>query len=231
MNKQDELKKLAAETAAKEVKDGMIVGLGTGSTAYFATKYLADQRINFTGVPTSVATEELARELCVPLRNPGEVSHIDIVIDGADEALETGEMIKGGGGALLREKIIANMAKRCLYVMDQSKLVPYLGKFPLPLEVNIFGHDVVMKQLVEWGYDPKLRLKKNEPYETENNNYIIDCHMKKIADPAAMEKELNMIPGVVENGLFVNIATELFIAGEQEVRHITLNAEKKSSSF
>jgi len=222
MKKQEELKKIAAETAAKEIKEGMVVGLGTGSTANYATKYIADQGLNITGVPTSVATEKLANELGIELKFPEDVTRIDILIDGADEVLKTGEMIKGGGGALLREKIIASQSDRLLYVMDLSKFVTQLGKFPLPLEVNIFGHEVVLRELSRRGYNPELRKKDGDIYETENHNYIVDCHMGIIEDPTALEAELNLIPGVVENGLFISVATELFIAGSNDVRHIKL---------
>jgi ribose 5-phosphate isomerase A len=219
---QEALKKIAAEAAAKEVQDGMIVALGTGSTAFYATDYLGKSGVKITGVPTSVATEKLAIELGIPLKMPGEVERIDILIDGADEVLETGEMIKGGGGALLREKIIASQSKRLLYVVDESKFVTQLGQFPLPLEVNIFGHEVVMRELAARGYAPALRKKDGKIYETENHNYIVDCSMQAIEKPAALEAELNLIPGVVENGLFINRATELFIASASEVKHIKL---------
>ena len=201
----------------------MLVALGTGSTAYYATKYLGESGVKITGVPTSVATEKLATELGIPLKDPGEVDRIDILIDGADEILETGEMIKGGGGALLREKIIASLADRLLYVMDESKFVQHLGKFPLPVEVNIFGYQVAFRELERRGYNPVLRMKDGKPYETENYNYILDCHIGKIEDPAAMEIELNIIPGVVENGLFIDVATEFYIAGSTDVRHIKIN--------
>jgi ribose 5-phosphate isomerase A len=147
------------------------------------------------------------------LKQPGEVEALDILIDGADECDGQGRMIKGGGGALLREKLLATLARRRLYVMDASKKVEVLGRFPLPVEVVPFACEVVKKQLEKRGFKPVLRQKEGGVYETDNGNYILDCHGLKIDNPFELQDFLKSLVGVVEQGLFLNAATEIYVAG------------------
>jgi ribose 5-phosphate isomerase A len=202
-------KKIVGEKAAEYVKEGMIVGLGTGSTVFYTIHKLGEmvsKGLSIKGIPTSVQTEELARELGIPLVNFSEVEQIDIAIDGADEVDTNLDLIKGGGGALLREKIIARAANTFVVVADSSKVVEKLGRFPLPIEVVPFGYEMTMKHIKSLGIDPNLRQSNNQPYKTDNGNYIFDCRFSNVFHTAELERELNMIPGVVENGLFVQMA-------------------------
>ncbi|TWI58086.1 ribose-5-phosphate isomerase RpiA [Halalkalibacter nanhaiisediminis] len=202
-------KKLVGEKAAEFVKDGMIVGLGTGSTVYYTILKLGERvkkGLSIKGVPTSIQTEKLARECGIPLTNFREIEQIDLDIDGADEVSSELDLIKGGGGALLREKIIAKAAKQCIIVADSSKMVKQLGEFRLPVEVTPFGCEMTEKHIRTLGFLTELRLSTDEPFVTDNGNYIFDCSYTKGYDPKKIEQELNMIPGVVENGLFVGMA-------------------------
>ncbi|MBS4201785.1 ribose-5-phosphate isomerase RpiA [Bacillus sp. FJAT-49732] len=207
-------KKLAGEKAIEFVKNDMIVGLGTGSTVYWAILKiggLVKQGLRIKGVPTSIQTEQLANELGIPLVGLSSINQIDLTIDGADEANEEFELIKGGGGALLREKMVASISKRMVVVMDETKYVPNLGKFPLPVEITQFGWEMTRRQISALGCEPALRLKDNIPFITDNGNYILDCHFGEILDANKLNQTLNMIPGVVENGLFVNMADTMVI--------------------
>lgn len=202
-------KKIVGEKAAEYVKEGMIVGLGTGSTVFYTIHKLGEmvsKGLSIKGIPTSVQTEVLARELGIPLVNFSEVEHIDIAIDGADEVDANLDLIKGGGGALLREKIIARAAKAFVVVADSSKVVEKLGGFPLPIEVVPFGYEMTMRHIKSLGIEPVLRESNNQPYKTDNGNYIFDCRFSIDFHASELERELNMIPGVVENGLFVQMA-------------------------
>lgn len=216
----DDAKRRAGEEAVKLVEDGMLVGLGTGSTAYWAIMEIGrrvKEGLTITAVPTSVRSEELARSLGIPLVPLDGIAPggIDLTIDGADEADRDLNLIKGGGGALLREKIIAAHSKRLVIVADASKEVATLGRFPLPVEIVPFGCKLTMGRLAELGGHPELRLSSGgEPYVTDNGNYIADCRFGVIADAAALETILNLIPGVVENGLFVGMAERVIIAME-----------------
>ncbi|MCM3694624.1 ribose-5-phosphate isomerase RpiA [Neobacillus niacini] len=197
------------EKAAEFVKDGMVVGLGTGSTVYyFMSKlgHLVQQGLSIKGVPTSKQTEKLALELGIPLVSLNEIEQIDVAVDGADEIDSELNLIKGGGGALLREKIIANAAKTFIVVADSHKNVDTLGTFPLPVEVVPFGYEMTMKYIRELGGNPKLRQKEATPFLTDNGNYIIDTSFQEIKKPRDLEKNLNLIPGVVDNGLFIDMA-------------------------
>lgn len=207
-------KKLAGEKAIEFIKNDMIVGLGTGSTVYWAILKIGElvkQGLRIKGVPTSIQTEQLANELGIPLVGLSSINQIDLTIDGADEANEEFELIKGGGGALLREKMVASISKRMVVVMDETKYVPNLGKFPLPVEITQFGWEMTRRQISALGCEPALRLKDNIPFITDNGNYILDCHFGEILDANKLNQTLNMIPGVVENGLFVNMADTMVI--------------------
>jgi ribose 5-phosphate isomerase A len=209
-------KEAAGRAAAKLVRDGDIVGLGTGSTAYFATIALGERvkaGLKIIGIPTSVRTAELARAVGIPLTTLDDHPEIDITIDGADEVDPKLNLIKGGGGALTREKVIATASKKMVVVADSGKVVAVLGKFPLPVEVIAFARTVVERKIVALGGSPKLRLKADgSPYLTDNGNEILDCNFGKIADPPALARELNGTPGVVEHGLFIGL-TKLAIVG------------------
>ena len=225
----EELKKLAGEKAAEKIKDGMIVGLGTGSTTEFALRKLGlrirEENLNFTGIPTSIHTKRIAKEEKIPLTTLEENPEIDITIDGADEVDSYLNLIKGGGGALTREKIIAYNSKKVIIVVDDSKVVKALGiDFDLPVEIVKFGWTATKKALEELDCDVKLReIMKNEPYITDNGNYILDCEFEKIDDPPEIEKVINSIPGVVENGLFIDLVDEVIAAGKQGI--VTLDKE------
>lgn len=213
MNQAELQKKQSAEAAMAYVKDGMIIGLGTGSTAAYFVKALAEaikDGLSVWGVPTSKATESLAIELGVPLLDVNEAGVIDLTIDGADEIDPDLNLIKGGGAALLREKIIAHNSKQMVVIADESKYVFTLGKFPLPIEVVPFGHMVTKGKIEEIiakycdNSETYIRMLANSDTKviTDNGNYLIDCKASAINKPLALLNELNLIPGVVENGLF-----------------------------
>ena len=209
-------KQLAAEAAVTLIEDGMKVGLGTGSTAYFAIQKIGqrvkEEGLQVTCIATSVQSEELAKSLNIPMAGFEELSVLDITIDGADEADHQLQLIKGGGGALLREKIIAYMTTHYVIIADDSKYVETLGKFFLPVEVTAFGWQRTFDHLKTLGCIPHLRVKDGATFITDNGNYILDCDFKKITDPGGLQTELNLIPGVVECGLFVDRAQTLIIA-------------------
>jgi ribose 5-phosphate isomerase A len=217
----DKSKKLAAERAIEFIQDGQIVGLGTGSTARFAIEGIAAKvRDGFkvTGVPTSIATERMARGLGIPLTNLNEVPAIDITIDGADEVDGSMNMIKGGGGALTREKLVALASTKRVIIVDDRKLVSTLGEsWPVPVEVLEFAWTRSAMMLNALGCTSELRRIADKPFETDNGNYILDCRFGPISDPAEMEKSIKLIPGVIECGLFVAIADVLVIGFDDRV--------------
>jgi ribose 5-phosphate isomerase A len=209
-------KELTGRAAAQMVRDGDVVGLGTGSTAYFTVIALGERvkaGLKIIGIPTSVKTADLARSLGIPLTTLDEHPEIDITIDGADEIDPKLRMIKGGGGALLREKVVASASKKMVAVVDSAKAVPVLGKFPLPVEIIAFARAVVEKKMVALGGSPKLRTKADgSPYITDNGNEILDCSFGQIADPPALALILSNTPGIVEHGLFIGIASLALVA-------------------
>jgi len=216
----ESLKKLAGEEAAKYVRDGMVVGLGTGSTVKYTILKIGEMvrdGLDIVGIPTSKATENLAKELGIPLGDLGDYDYIDITIDGADEVDRKLNLIKGGGGALLREKMVAYYSKMEIIVVDERKMKEYLGGFPLPVEVVPYGWKRTLKELEKLGCIPKLRERNGEIYITDNGNYIIDCKFCRIENPEELEKCIDNIPGVVESGLFVNMATEVIVGSEDGV--------------
>ncbi|MBC1500554.1 ribose-5-phosphate isomerase RpiA [Listeria weihenstephanensis] len=218
-------KQIAGEKACDFIQDGMIVGLGTGSTAYYMIQKLGDrvaEGLNVTGVVTSKATEKLAVERNIPLMELNDVTEIDLTIDGADEVDGEFRGVKGGGGALLFEKLVANVSKKSIWVVGEDKVVATLGAFPLPVEVVPFGYKQVERQLEARGYKPKLRHHEDGSlYLTDSQNYILDLHIGSIANPEDLNNWLNNLPGVVENGLFLNYASTIVIGfsdGKVEVR-------------
>jgi len=217
-------KQAAGRAAAKLVRDGDVVGLGTGSTAYFAVVALGERvkaGLKIVGIPTSVKTGDLARQLGIPLTTLDETPQIDITLDGADEVDPKLNLIKGGGGALLREKVIATATKNMVVVVDSSKVVSVLGKFPLPIEVISFARTVVENKIVSLGASPKLRTKTDgSPYLTDNGNQILDCSFGKIADPAALALVLSDTPGIVEHGLFIGLAKVALVGRGDAVEEI-----------
>ncbi len=220
------LKKIVAETAVNDyVKDGMIVGLGTGSTAYYAIKRvgeLVEDGYDLTCVATSVQSENLARECGIKVVDIDEVDHIDVTIDGADEVDADLQLIKGLGGALLREKIVAAASLKEIIVVDDSKKVEILGmKTPLPVEVLKFGHLKTKYALERQGCKANLRMTGGTPFITDSGNYIYDCKFESISNPFFLESRIDTIPGVVENGLFLNTATTVLIAsGEGDIEKL-----------
>ena len=217
-------KELAGRAAAKLVHDGDVVGLGTGSTAYFAVVALGERvkaGLKMVGIPTSVATAELAKKVGVPLTTLDDHPAIDITIDGADEIDPHLNLIKGGGGALLREKIIASASKKMVVISDSSKLVPVLGKFPLPVEIIAFARPVVENKIKSLGATVKLRTRPDgATYLTDNGNPILDCTFGKIADPAALARIFSDTPGIVEHGLFIGLASMALIGRGRSVEEI-----------
>jgi len=221
-------KQLAGEYAVRYVKSGMTVGLGTGSTVYFTLhklgQYLREGRLrDLVGVPTSVQTERLAAQFGIPLTTLEEHESIDVTIDGADEVDPELNLIKGLGGALVREKIVATVSKRLVIVVDESKRVQQLGtRAPLPVEVVPFGWRTVLSYVRTLGGDPVLRLDAGgKPYLTDNGNLILDCRFPGITDPAELEQRLNNRAGVVENGLFLGLTSVVIWAGKEGVQVLT----------
>lgn len=207
----EELKRIAAHRAVEYVRDGMVVGLGTGSTTRYAVEKLGEmvkEGLDIVGIPTSLETEELAKKVGIPLSTIDE-HDIDLTIDGADQVDRDLNLIKGGGGALLREKMVASCSREEIIIVDESKIVDEFS-FPLPVEVVKFGWKSVARKLESMGLEPARR-----EFVTDNGNYILDCRYEVIENPEEMERMLNGIPGVVENGLFVGLAT-MVIAGTSE---------------
>ena len=216
----EKLKRLAGERAAEYVKDGMVVGLGTGTTVKYTILKIGEKvknGLDIIGIPTSKATENLANSLGIRLSSLNEYMEVDLTIDGADEVDKKLNLIKGGGGALLREKIVAHASKYEIIVVDESKINDYLGSFPLPVEIAKFAYKRTMKILAGLGCEPKLRTKNGEIYTTDNGNYIVDCKFGKIEEPLKIEREIDEIPGVIESGLFVNLADEIIIGGKKGI--------------
>ena len=213
----DELKQQAARMGVEAVTEGMVVGLGTGSTAEWAVRLLGERvraGLSIQGVPTSDATARLAEEVGIPLVDFESIWGIDLTLDGADEVDSELNLIKGGGGALLREKIVAAASKELIVLVDPSKLVPRLGEhFPLPIEVTPFAWQQTARHLAAVGCQPKLRTTGARPYVTDNGNHILDCRFPGgIENPGRTESAIDRIPGVVETGLFVRM-TRCVIVG------------------
>lgn len=217
----EELKKLAAEKAVEYIEDGMIVGLGTGSTVEYTLRKigaLVKDGLKIKGIPTSMHTKRIAKEENIPLTTLEENPDIDCTIDGADEVDSNLNLIKGGGGALTREKIIAYHSKKVIIIVDDSKIVKALGiNFSLPVEVLKFGWTSTKKALESFGCNVEMRKIMDEPYITDNSNYILDCEFERIENPEQLEIDINLLPGVVENGLFIGLADKVIVGGKQGI--------------
>ncbi|MCR5879882.1 ribose-5-phosphate isomerase RpiA [Phenylobacterium sp. J367] len=201
----------------------MVVGLGTGSTAAWFVRALAERKLDVTCVATSVQTEQLAAELGLRLAQLGETREIDLTVDGADEIGPGLSLIKGGGAALLREKLVWEASRRCVVIADAAKVVPTLGRFPLPIEVVAFGHKTTAARICdvlsefEIGMAPRLRAKDGAPVRTDGGNLIYDAACGRIEEPAALAAALKSITGVVEHGLFLDLAEQALIGAPDGV--------------
>jgi len=209
------MKRIAAEYAVQYIEDGMKVGLGTGSTAYWAIQKIGErvkEGLSIQAVATSKASERQAMELGIPIIPFREIDGLDLTIDGADEVDLDLHLIKGGGGALLREKIVAHHSKRLIIVADERKLVHTLGQFPLPVEVIPFAVEWTLNSLRRLGCRTQLRTDEQQLFITDNGNYIVDCNFATILAPLKLHNEILNIPGVVDNGLFIGRADLAVIA-------------------
>jgi ribose 5-phosphate isomerase A len=214
-------KEAAARASLKYIKDGQVVGLGTGSTAACFIRLLGEEvkkGLQIRGIPTSVRSGEQAANLGIPLTTFDECQQIDVTVDGTDEVDPQLRLIKGGGGALLREKIVASASKQYVIIADATKHVPVLGKFPLPVEVIKFAQALVSKRIAALGAEVTLRRNSDgSPYLTDEGNYILDCHFSKIRGADGLANKLSDMPGVVEHGLFINMASVVLIADGTKV--------------
>ena len=217
----DQEKEAAARASLQFINNGQVVGLGTGSTAAHFIKLLGErvrQGLQIRGIPTSDRSRELAQSLGIPLTTLDDCQAIDVTVDGADEVDPQLRLIKGGGGALLREKIVASATKDLVIVADATKQVPVLGKFPLPVEVIRFAQALVAKRIAARGADVRLRVGTDgKPFVTDENNHILDCRFGRIADADGLARELSAMPGVVEHGLVIGMASVALFARGQEI--------------
>jgi ribose 5-phosphate isomerase A len=221
----EEQKRAAAIRAVTEAANGMVLGLGSGTTMTFAMAALGAriaEGLRIVGIPTSEKTAALARQYSIPLTSFDAHRRIDLTIDGADEVDPRSlNLIKGLGGALLREKIVAKASERMIVVVDESKIVSCLGRrTPLPIEIVPFGWQATCERLQDMGYRPQLRRNSKAPFVTENGNYIVDCAMGRMADPAAIAAQLAGITGVVESGLFIGLASTIIVGRQDSVEVI-----------
>ena len=222
------LKEVVGKKAVEYVKDGMIVGLGTGSTVFYFVHALADrvkEGLNVEMVSTSIQTVELAKSLGLSIKELEEIDHIDLAVDGVDEIDKDFNAIKGGGAALFREKIVADIAREVIWIYDESKDVEKLGNFNLPVEILPFGYSHTIRKMEEAGLKPVLRLKDGATLITDNNNYIVDLHLGYGFDIKAVKEKLESIVGVVEHGLFSNMC-KLCIKGTEDGAVIIENPNK-----
>jgi len=218
-------KEAAARASLRYVKDGHVVGLGTGSTAAYFIKLLGEKvkdGLRIRGIPTSERSRVMAMSLGIPLTTLDESQEIDVTVDGADEVDPQLRLIKGGGGALLREKIVASATRTMVVVADASKQVRKLGQFPLPVEVIKFAQALVAKRIKSLGAQVQLRVNADgTPYVTDENNHILDCRFGEIQDADGLARELSQMPGVVEHGLFIGMASVALLARGNEIVELT----------
>lgn len=213
-------KESAARASLRFLKDGQVVGIGSGSTVAYFIQLLGDRVKNglrICGIPTSEHSRQRAASLGIPLTTLDECPEIDVTVDGADEIDPQLRLIKGGGGALLREKIVASASRQLVIIADSSKKVSVLGKFGVPVEVIKFARTVVQKKIESMGARVCLRQNGSHPYLTDEDNYILDCHFGEIADPEQLAQKLSETPGVVEHGLFIEMASVALVAKGNEV--------------
>lgn len=217
----EELKKQAGITAAQYVTDGMIVGLGTGSTAYYFVEEIGrrvnEEGLSIVGVTTSSRTTAQAESLGIPLKSVDEIDTIDVTVDGADEVDKDFNGIKGGGGALLMEKIVATPTKEYIWVVDETKLVSQLGAFKLPVEVVPYGADRLFRYFEQKGYKPSFRETDNGRFVTDMHNFIIDLDLGVIDHPIVFGAELKSLTGVVDHGLFNQMVDKVIVASKDGV--------------
>lgn len=217
----DQEKETAARASLEFVQDGQVVGLGTGSTAAYFIQLLGEKvrrGLRVQGIPTSVRSKELAQSLGIPLITLDDCQEIAVTVDGADEVDPQLRLIKGGGGALLREKIVASATKQLVIVADATKQVQRLGKFPLPVEVIRFAQALVAKRISALGAKVQLRIGGDgKPFVTDENNHILDCCFGEIDDPDELARKLSDMPGVVEHGLFIGMASVALLARGSEI--------------
>ena len=210
-------KQAAGEKAVEFIENGMKVGLGTGSTVFYTLKALGErvrEGLKIEGIPTSRATEQLAREEGIPLISFADITRLDLTIDGADEVNPAKQLIKGGGGALYREKLVASISDRLIIVVNTGKDKEVLGQFPLPVEIVPFGREVVTRRIARMGGRPELRMDGVMPFTTGNGNMILECHFDQIQDPANLPYQIKGMVGVVETGLFIDMADQIIVGYE-----------------
>lgn len=223
-------KEAAAMEAVKYVEDGMVVGLGSGSTASIAIKLIGEKAraegIEVIGIPTSAASDLLGRAVGIKIGDLDDHRLVDMTIDGADEVDADLNLVKGLGGALVREKMVAASTRVEMIVVDESKLVEHLGQnAPVPVEIVSFSYNSTMRRLAALGCEPVIRVANRKPFVTDNGNLIADCRFDTIDDPESMESRLNLVPGVVDNGLFIGLADKVIVGSENGVRIIERPAE------
>ncbi|WP_145523783.1 ribose-5-phosphate isomerase RpiA [Virgibacillus sp. SK37] len=217
-------KRLAAEASLEYVEDGMVIGFGSGSTVNWMLKKLGElvkDGLSIQGIPTSQRTERLARELGIPLTDFSEVTKVDIAIDGADEVDGNLNLLKGGGGSLVREKIVDSASDKLIIIVNDKKIVSTLGDFPLPVEVVPFGWEVTARKLEALGCAPTLRKGKNQIFISDNGNYILDCKFEKISNPKELHESLKETVGVVETGLFISMADQVIVSVNSDIKILT----------
>jgi ribose 5-phosphate isomerase A len=223
-NEKEKEKEAAARASLSFVQNGQIVGLGTGSTAAYVVRFLAERvrsGLKIRGIPTSIHTRQLAASLGIPLTTLDEFQEIDVTIDGADEVDPKLRLIKGGGGAFLREKIIASASRQLVIVADSSKPVDVLGKAPVPVEVIPFAQALVAKEIAAMGASVNLRMDSSrQPLVTDEGHHILDCRFGRIPDPQTLARQLEDTPGVVEHGLFIDMADVVLVGEDSKVREL-----------